>query len=52
MKIGVAGSMHHTEKMMELRAELESIGHTAFISKSEIIAMKPIVIHGDLSKIA
>lgn len=25
--------MHHTEKMMELCAQLESIGHTAFMSK-------------------
>jgi hypothetical protein len=33
MKIGVAGSMYHTEKMMELCAQLESIGHTAFMSK-------------------
>ncbi len=33
MRIGVAGSMQHTEKMMELCARLEETGHKAFMSK-------------------
>lgn len=32
MKIGVAGSMQHTEKMMEARDELLRLGHDAFIT--------------------
>lgn len=33
MKIGVAGSMQYTEKMMDLCQELEKLGHTVFMSK-------------------
>ncbi len=33
MKIGVAGSMQFTERMMELCEQLEQIGHEAFMSK-------------------
>jgi len=33
MKIGVAGSMQFTEKMMSLCDELEGLGHEAFMSK-------------------
>ena len=33
MKIGVAGSMQYTEKMMEICAALEKLGHTTFMSK-------------------
>lgn len=33
MRIGVAGSMQYTEKMMELCEQLENMGHTAFMSK-------------------
>jgi hypothetical protein len=33
MRIGVAGSMQHTEKMMALCAALEKLGHEAFMSK-------------------
>lgn len=33
MKIGVAGSMQFTERMMELCERLESLGHEAFMSK-------------------
>lgn len=33
MKIGVSGSMHFTEKMMELCESLEKLGHSAFMSK-------------------
>lgn len=33
MKIGVAGSMQFTERMMELCEQLEAIGHEAFMSK-------------------
>lgn len=47
MKIGVVGSMQFTEKMLELCDELERLYY-----KTEIIAMKPIVINGDLTKIA
>jgi len=32
MKIGIIGSMQFTEKMMELKTELEAIGHTAFLT--------------------
>lgn len=32
MKIGVAGSMQHTEKMIEVRDELIRFGHDAFIT--------------------
>ncbi len=30
MKIGVSGSMHFTEKMLEARDALRALGHTAF----------------------
>jgi len=33
MKIGVAGSMQFTEKMMQICEELEKLGHTVFMSK-------------------
>jgi hypothetical protein len=33
MKIGVAGSMQHTEKMMALCADLKKLGHEPFMSK-------------------
>jgi hypothetical protein len=33
MKIGVAGSMQFTERMMELCEQLEKMGHKAFMSK-------------------
>ena len=33
MKIGVAGSMQYTERMMELCEQLEKMGHTVFMSK-------------------
>jgi len=33
MKIGVAGSMQFTERMIELCEQLEVMGHTAFMSK-------------------
>lgn len=33
MKIGVAGSMQLTERMMELCVQLEALGHQAFMSK-------------------
>jgi hypothetical protein len=33
MKIGVAGSMQFTEKMMDLCERLEKLGHEAFMSK-------------------
>jgi hypothetical protein len=33
MKIGVAGSMQFTEKMVELCAELQKLGHQPFTSK-------------------
>jgi predicted RNA-binding protein with PUA domain len=33
MKIGVAGSMQFTERMMDLCSQLESLGHEAFMSK-------------------
>lgn len=32
MKIGIIGSMHYTEKMMELRDRLQRTGHTAFLT--------------------
>jgi nucleoside 2-deoxyribosyltransferase len=32
MKIGVIGSMQFTEKMLELRDQLKSLGHDAFVS--------------------
>jgi hypothetical protein len=33
MKIGVAGSMQFTEKMMDICEQLEKLGHEAFMSK-------------------
>jgi hypothetical protein len=33
MKIGVAGSMQYTEKMMEICDELRKLGHDVFMSK-------------------
>ena len=33
MKIGVAGSMQHTEKLVEIVKQLEAMGHEAFTSK-------------------
>lgn len=33
MRIGVAGSMQFTERMIELCEQLESMGHEAFMSK-------------------
>ena len=33
MKVGVAGSMQFTEKMMDLCEQLEELGHEAFMSK-------------------
>jgi hypothetical protein len=33
MKVGVAGSMQFTEKMMDLCEQLEDLGHEAFMSK-------------------
>ena len=33
MKIGVAGSMQFTEKMMDLCSKLEAMGHEVFMSK-------------------
>lgn len=33
MKIGVAGSMQFTERMMELCEKLEQLGHESFMSK-------------------
>ena len=33
MKIGIIGSMQHTEKMMEVRDHLISLGHEAFLTK-------------------
>jgi hypothetical protein len=32
MKIGVVGSMQHTEKMVEVRDELARLGHDAFVT--------------------
>lgn len=32
MKIGVVGSMQYTEKMLEARDALTSLGHEAFIT--------------------
>ena len=32
MKIGIIGSMHHTEKMLEARDELMRRGHEAFVT--------------------
>jgi hypothetical protein len=32
MKIGVAGSMQYTEKMLEVRDELMKLGHYAFVT--------------------
>ncbi len=32
MKIGVVGSMQYTEKMIEFRDKLNSMGHTAFVT--------------------
>src|SRR3972149_3396961 len=33
MRIGVIGSMQHTEKMFELKDNLEKLGHQVFVSK-------------------
>lgn len=33
MKIGIIGSMQHTEKMMEVRDHLISLGHEALLTK-------------------
>lgn len=33
MKIGIIGSMQHTEKMLELKDKLEKMGHKVFVSK-------------------
>lgn len=33
MKIGIIGSMQYTEKMMEIRDKLISLGHEAFLTK-------------------
>ncbi len=33
MKIGVAGSMQHTEKMLEIVKQLQAMGHEAWTSK-------------------
>lgn len=33
MKIGIIGSMQYTEKMMEIRDKLTSLGHEAFTTK-------------------
>ena len=32
MRIGVIGSMHYTEKMLEARDELIKFGHDAFVT--------------------
>ncbi len=32
MKIGIISSMHHTERMIEVRDELIKLGHDAFIT--------------------
>ena len=32
MKIGIISSMHHSEKMMQTKQELEALGHDAFCS--------------------
>lgn len=32
MKIGIIGSMHFSEKMLEVKAELEKLGHEVFVS--------------------
>ena len=32
MRIGVAGSMHYTERMLAIRDELIALGHTAFVT--------------------
>lgn len=32
MKIGIIGSMQHTEKMLEAREELNKLGHQAFVT--------------------
>lgn len=32
MRIGVVGSMQHTEKMIELADKLKSLGHSAFLT--------------------
>ena len=33
MRICIAGSMHHTERMLEVKKELEQLGHEAIVSK-------------------
>lgn len=33
MKIGIIGSMQHTDKMLELYAKLKNLGHEPFITK-------------------
>lgn len=32
MRIGVAGSMHYTERLLEARDKLQSLGHDAFVT--------------------
>ncbi|MFH0873596.1 MAG: hypothetical protein V1846_02010, partial [Candidatus Komeilibacteria bacterium] len=32
MRIGIIGSMQHTEKMLEARDELIKLGHNAFVT--------------------
>jgi hypothetical protein len=32
MRIGIIGSMHYTEKMLEARDELKHLGHDAFVT--------------------
>jgi hypothetical protein len=34
MRIGISGSMHHTEKMVELAERLTSLGHEPFLSSA------------------
>lgn len=33
MKIGIVSSMHHSEKMLEIQAQLEQLGHSVICSK-------------------
>lgn len=33
MKIGIVGSMQHSEKMLDLKDKLEKLGHQVFVSK-------------------
>lgn len=32
MKIGIIGSMQYTERMLEMKVELEKLGHVAFVT--------------------